>query len=107
MSVAAGNTLNLGTVTRGVGGWADFSTTGAGTVAALESNNVGGIMPGFTFGNTWAVANGDGVAISGLGSYTLTSAAGTDAGNYTDNNIDVDNSAGTLDGAITTNSLRF
>lgn len=107
ISVAAGNTLNLGTVTRGAGGWVDFSTTGAGIVAADTSNNVGGIMPGFSFGNTWAVANGANNAISGLSSYTLTSVATTLAGNYTGNNIDVNDNSGVLDGAITTNSLRF
>lgn len=107
ITVAAGNTLNLGTVTRGTGVFLDFSTTGAGTVAALASNNVGGIMPGFTVGDSWAVANGAGVAISGLGSYTLSSVAGTTGANYDGNNIDVDSSPGVLDAAITANSLRF
>ena len=107
ISVAAGNTLNLGTVVRGAGGWVDFSTTGAGIVAADTSSNVTGIMPGFSFGSNWAVANGAGVAISGLSSYTLTSVATTAASNYAGNNIDVNDSSGVLDGAITTNSLRF
>jgi len=107
ITVAAGNTLDLGTVTRGTGVFLDFSTTGAGTVAALASSNVGGIMPGFTVGDSWAVANGAGVAISGLGSYTLSSVAGTTGANYDGNNIDVDSSPGVLDAAITTNSLRF
>ncbi len=107
VSVVSGNTLNLGTVVRGAGGALDFSTTGAGTVAALTASNVNGIMPGFTFGNTWAVANGAGVAISGLVSYTLTSVAGTTGANYLNGNIDVDNSAGLIDAAIAGNSLRF
>lgn len=109
ISVAAGNTLNLGTITRGAGGWIDFSTTGAGIVAAPVAGNVDGIMPGLSFGNTWAVANGDGVAISGLGSdsYTLTSVAATGAANYANRFIEVNNSAGILDGAITPISLRF
>ena len=107
ISVVSGNTLNLGTVVRSAGGSFDFSNTGFGTVAALASNNVSGIMPGLTFGNTWAVANGAGVPISGLGSYTLTSVAGTTGANYLDGNIDVDNSAGVIDAAITGNSLRF
>mgnify|MGYP000381940108 CR=1 FL=1 len=37
----------------------------------------------------------------------LTSVAGTTAGNYTNFNIDVDNSAGLLGGVISPNSLRF
>jgi fibronectin-binding autotransporter adhesin len=107
ISVAAGNTLNLGTVVRGTGGAFNFDgTTGAGTVAALTASNTNGIMSGFTFGDTWAVANGAGVAISGLGAFTQSSAALDTAGNYTDNNIDVDSSQ-TPDAAITPNSLRF
>jgi autotransporter-associated beta strand protein len=105
--VASGNTLNLGTVVRGGGGSLDFSATGAGTVAALAASNINGIMSGFSFGDTWAVANGAGVAISGLGAYTLTSVAGTTGINYLDGNIDVDNNAGLIDAAITANSLRF
>ena len=109
ISVVSGNTLNLGTVTRKLGLSFDLSSTGAGTVAADTANNVGGIMPGFTYGNTWAVANGSGSAITGLadGSYTLTSVAGTTGSSYNGNNIDVDNSAGMLDAAITANSVRF
>ncbi len=107
ISVASGNTLNLGTVVRGGGGSLDFSATGAGTVAALAASNINGIMSGFSFGDTWAVANGAGVAISGLGAYTLTSVAGTTGINYLDGNIDVDNNAGLIDAAITANSLRF
>jgi autotransporter-associated beta strand protein len=106
ITVAAGNTLNLGNVVRGTGVTLDFATTGAGTVATTTAN-VGGILSGFTFGDTWAVGNGAGVAISGLASYTLSSVAGTTGSNYTGNNIDVDNSPGTLDAAITANSLRF
>lgn len=108
LSVVAGNTLNLGTVSRAAGATLDFGAVGAGTVAALAaSNDASGIMPGFTFGNSWAVANGAGVAISGFGSYTLTSVAGTTAANYAGLNIDVDNNAGALDAPIAANSLRF
>jgi autotransporter-associated beta strand protein len=106
VSVVSGNTLNLGTITR-TAGTIDFSSVGAGTVAALTESNVNGIIPGATFGSTWAVANGAGTAITGLASYALSSAAGTTAANYTDANIDVDNSAGTLAGVITPSSLRF
>lgn len=108
ISAALGNTLNLGNLVSATGGTLDFSTTGAGTVATTTAN-VGGILSGFTHGNSWAVANGAGVAISALadGSYTLSSVAGTTGSNYTGNNIDVDNSAGTLDAGITANSLRF
>ena len=107
ISVVSGNTLNLGTVARGTAGALDFSTTGAGTVAALTASNVNGIMPGLTFGNTWAVANGVGVAISGLGSYTLTSVAGATTASYSNANIDVDDNSGAPAAAITANSLRF
>ena len=109
ISVSSGNTLNLGTVSRAVGVNFDLSSTGAGKVAALAASNTGGIMSGVTFGDTWAVANGAGIAISGLdgSSYTLSSVAGTTGSNYTANNIDVDDSAGALDAGITTNSLRF
>ena len=106
VSVVSGNTLNLGTITR-TAGTIDFSSVGAGTVAALTESNVNGIIPGATFGSTWAVANGADTAITGLASYALSSAAGTTAANYTGANIDVDNSAGTLAGVITPSSLRF
>ncbi len=108
LSVASGNTLNLGNIVRATGVTMDFAAVGAGTVATTTTN-VGGILSGFTHGDTWAVGNGAGVAISGLagGSYTLSSVAGTTGSNYTGNNIDVDNSAGTLDAGITANSLRF
>jgi autotransporter-associated beta strand protein len=109
---AAGNTLNLGTVTRtgSFNRFHDFATTGLGTVtAATTSNDATGIMPGFNFGDSWAVANGTGVAISGLGgaSYTLASAAGTTAANYLNGNIDVDASPGAIGAPIAANSLRF
>jgi autotransporter-associated beta strand protein len=107
LSVVAGNTLDLGTIVRGVGGTLDFAAAGAGTVAALAANNVNGIMPGFSYGDTWAVANGAGLAISGLGSYTLTSVAGTTGANYLNGNVDVDNDAGLIDAAIAANSVRF
>ena len=105
--VVFGNTLNLGTVVRGTGGSLDFQAVGSGTVAALAASNVNGIMPGFSYGDTWAVANGAGTEITGLGTYTLTSVAGTTGTNYLGGNIDVDNSAGLIDTAITANSVRF
>lgn len=104
------NTLNLGTVSRGTNNsFYDFGTTGLSLVSALAaSNDATGIMGGFTVGDTWAVANGTGVAISGLanGSYTQSSAALNAAASYTGLNIDVDSSQ-TPDAAITANSLRF
>ncbi|MCX7417867.1 MAG: autotransporter-associated beta strand repeat-containing protein [Planctomycetia bacterium] len=108
VSAVSGDILNLGTITRTAGA-IDFSSVGAGTVAALAGSNVNGIIPSATFGSTWAVANGADTAITGLanGSYTLTSVAGTTAGNYSNANIDVNNSAGTLGGVITPSSLRF
>lgn len=110
ISVAAGNTLNLGTVSRATGVTMDFSKVGAGTVAAdVSSNDAAGIMAGFTVGDSWAVANGAGLAISGLvnGSYTLSSVAGTSGANYDGANIDIDDNAGALDAGIAANSLRF
>jgi fibronectin-binding autotransporter adhesin len=108
ISADSGNILNLGTVARATGVTFDFSSTGAGTVAAdTASNDASGIMSGFTFGDTWAVANGAGVAISGFSSYTLSSVAGTTGTSYDGFNMDVDNSPGTLDAGITANSLRF
>ena len=106
VSVVAGNVLNLGTITS-LGGAIDFSNTGAGIVAANTASNSNGIIPGATFGINWAVANGPGVAISALGSYTSTSTAGTTAASYTDKHIDVNNSAGLLAGVITPWSIRF
>ncbi len=103
--VTSGNTLNLGTVSRGAGVTLDLSATG--TLAALAASNTNGIMRGFTVGDSWAVANGINTAITGLSSYTQTSVAGTTAANYTGGNIDVDNSAGTLSAGIAANSLRF
>jgi fibronectin-binding autotransporter adhesin len=108
ISGAAGNTLNLGTVSRGTNSrFYDFGSTGLSIVAASTASNVNGIMPGFTVGDSWAVANGTGVAISALTTYTLTSVAGTTGASYLNGNVDVDNSAGILDAAITGNSLRF
>jgi len=105
LSVVAGNILNLGTVTRGAGGYTNFSSVGAGTVAADTASNSAGIMAGLTFGDTWAVAGGAGVAISGFNSYTQTSTAGNTAANYTGLNIDVNSSQSP--GTFTANSLRF
>jgi autotransporter-associated beta strand protein len=109
ITVVSGNTLNLGTVNRGAGGFINFSNIGAGTVSALTtSHDATGIMAGLTFGDTWAVANGTGIAISGLGngSYTQSSVVADTASSYTDLNIDVD-SFQAPDAAITANSLRF
>ena len=111
ITAVAGNTLTLGALTRAAGGGAvDIGNTG--TITTSTANGAGGILGGwatFNNGTTWAVANGAGSAITGLadGSYTLTSAAGTTAGNYTNQNINVDNSAGALSGVITPYSLRF
>jgi len=107
LSVVSGNILDLGTIVRGVRGTLDFAATGAGTVAALAANNVNGIIPGFSYGDTWAVANGAGTAITGLGTFTLTSVASTTGTNYLNANVDVDNDAGLIDTAITANSVRF
>jgi autotransporter-associated beta strand protein len=110
ISVVSGNTLNLGTVARGVGAALDFSSLGAGVVSAdTASHDFTGIMAGLNFGNSWAVANGAGVAVSGLAgaSYALTSVATTNETAYLDANVDVDDNSGSPAAAITANSLRF
>ena len=104
--------LTLGAITRAAGSTVDF-TLPTGTQSATNgittttANAYGNILGGWaTVGGTaWASKNGTNIV--GLGSYTLTSVAGTTAGNYTGNDMEVDNSAGLLDGVITTNSLRF
>jgi autotransporter-associated beta strand protein len=107
VSVVAGNILNLGTVSS-TNGTIDFSSTGAGIVAALTASNVGGVIPRATFGSTWAVANGANVAITGLAdsSYTNTSVALNDPANYANNNMSVDSSQAPS-AVITPYSLRF
>ncbi len=108
ISVSSGNTVSVGNITRTTGGTIDFN--GAGIVDTNDTTNSNGILGGWATvgGTTWAVAPASsGGAITGLSTYTTTSSAGTTAGNYTNDNIDVTNSAGTLSGAITPNSLRF
>jgi fibronectin-binding autotransporter adhesin len=104
--------LTLGDITRAVGSTVDF-TLPAGTQSAANgittttANAYGNILGAWaTVGGT-AWASNNGTNIVALSSYTLTSVAGTAAGNYTDKDMEVDNSAGLLDGVITTSSLRF
>ncbi len=106
ITAVAGNTITLGAITPNAGGTVNFGNTGTITTSTANS---AGILGGWaTFnGTTWAVANGAGSAITGLATYTTTTAAGTTASNYTNNHIDVTNSAGLLGGVITANSLRF
>ena len=103
----AGLTLTLGTLASS-GGTVDIGNTGIITTSTANNNGIIGSWATFNNGTTWAVANGAS-AITGLAdaTYTLTSVAGTTVANYLNANIDVDNSAGLLDGVITPYSLRF
>ena len=105
-NTVATDTLNLGALTRTTGATLDF-TTATGAIATSTGNSSGALLGGYaTFGgSTWATNNG--TKIVGLASYTTTTTAGTTAANYAAADIDVTNSAGTLGGAITPNSLRF
>ena len=104
--------LSLGAITRSVGGTVDF-TQPTGTIGATNgvttstANTAGTILGGWaTVGGTgWATNNSTNIVA--LGSYTTTASAGTTATNYTNNDMDVTNSAGSLSGTITPNSLRF
>jgi autotransporter-associated beta strand protein len=103
----ATQTLELGTLVRGVGGTIDFKSASLGAITT-SSANTNDILGGWATydGNTWAVANGAASAISGLATYTLSSVAGTTGASYTDGNIDVDSSV-VIDSGITASSLRF
>jgi fibronectin-binding autotransporter adhesin len=104
--------LNLGAITRTVGGDFDITANGVGggtaTVTTTNANAsfTGGqqtILGGYaTFGggSTWAVSAGDGTnpgAIGGLSAYSSTFTAGTD----------VDAAGALAPAAMTINSLRF
>ncbi|MGB8353237.1 MAG: autotransporter-associated beta strand repeat-containing protein [Chthoniobacteraceae bacterium] len=108
ITAVAGDTINLGSITRNIAGVVNFGSTG--TINTTTTTNVGGILGGYaTFGgNTWAVAPAvSGGAITGLASYTTTTANGNTASNYASSqNIDV-TSAPTLTGPVTVNTLRF
>jgi len=104
VAATAGNTLNLGAITRQSGGALAVAATGS--VITSSPNTTAGILGGITFGGTtWAVANGTS-PITGLASYTLTSAAQNTPANYLGANVDVDSSPN-LAGAIAAGSLRF
>ncbi|MCX5653038.1 MAG: autotransporter-associated beta strand repeat-containing protein, partial [Planctomycetota bacterium] len=107
---ASGSTavLAMNTINPSAGAMVNF---GAAGIATTDNSNVNGILGGWATvaGTDWAVNStnaADGLITAYTG-YTLTSVAGTTAANYTNNNIDVDNSAETLSGVITPNSLRF
>ncbi|MCE0499767.1 MAG: autotransporter-associated beta strand repeat-containing protein, partial [Methylacidiphilales bacterium] len=110
VTAAAGDTINLGTITTTNGSAVNFSSTG--TIDTSNTTNVNGIMGGnATYGGTtWAVAPGSvGGAITGLASssYYETSNGGATAGNYaTNTNVDV-NLTETIGAAVTLNSIRY
>ncbi len=106
----SGTVLTLNAITRNVGGTLDFAQPSLSITNGYTTstpNTAGTILGGWATvaGANWAT--NDGTKIVALGSYTLTSAAGTSAGSYAAADIDVDSSAGLLDGTITPNSLRF
>jgi autotransporter-associated beta strand protein len=75
--------INLGTITRAVGGTIDIGRNAAATTGANVNGILGGTNTAYATlnGNTWAVANGGTSAISGLASYnadTFTAAQHTD-----------------------------
>ena len=88
-TTVATNTLNLGDLTRDVGGTLNFGSTGS--IITSEANNTSGIIGGWaTFNNAnWAVANGAS-AITGAPTYYTTATGGTTGANYTNvKNMDV------------------
>lgn len=108
--------LTLGTITRNTGGTLNFTlpigTQDAANGATTTTLNTNGILGALTVGGTdWAanatnLAGGNVVGFSTVGAYTLSSAAGATAANYTNFNIDVDSSQAPA-ALITPNSLRF
>ena len=107
VSRASGTALiHLNTITVGAGSTLNL---GAASIATTDNTNTNGILgPWATVGNDWAVNSTDGAdgAITAYSTYTLSSVAGTSAGNYANNHISVDANQ-TLDGGITPHSLRF
>ena len=105
-STVAGNTLNLGDLTRDVGGTLNFGSVGS--IITSEANNGSGIIGGWaTFNNAnWAVANGTS-AITGAPTYYTTVTGGTTGSNYTNvRNMDVSASVA-MDATINPNTVRF
>ena len=107
-TTVAGDTLNLGAITRQAGSGVNFTLTGTVTTTTANTN---GILGGYATvgGTSWAVGAttaGTATAITALTNYTTTSAAGTTAANYAGGNIDVNSSVAPA-AAITSNTLRF
>ncbi len=109
--IANAGTLNLGPITRNVGGTIDFGS-GSGLTTTTTANT-NGILGGWATtggGASFATSAGDGSnpgAITPLTAYTETTVAGGASANYAGQNIDVNNSPSPLDGPATPNSLRF
>ena len=103
------DTINLGAITRNLGGTIDFGNTGTITTTSTNTN---GILGGYATysGTTWAVSASNGStpgSISGLGAYTTTASAGTNAASYNAQNIDVTSSTSVISASIAPSSLRF
>jgi fibronectin-binding autotransporter adhesin len=99
--------LRMNVITRNAGSTIDFAADG---IAQTDTTNTNGILGAWATvgGSNWAVNStnaGDG-PITGLTTYTLTSAALDDAANYAAKNMSVDSNQAPV-AAITTNSLRF
>jgi len=99
--------IQMNTIAPTSGASINFSAEG---IASTDNANINGILgPWATVGGTtWAV-NSTGLAdapITGLATYTLSSAAGDIATNYAGANISIDSNQ-ILDAAATPNSLRF
>ena len=113
--------LSLGAITRNAGGTVDFTlptgvqsaTNGVTTTTSTLNNGLlvataNGAAFATVGGSDWATLSGTNiVGLSTGAGYTTTTAAGTTAANYTNANMDVTNSAGTLSGTVTPNTFRF
>jgi autotransporter-associated beta strand protein len=108
--------MALGAITRSVpGGTLEIRPTTTSNISTTTVNT-NGILGGWAYfnqGASWAVGSTAGAAttITGLAypsaTTTTSTLAGTTAANYTNLNLDVDNSAGLIAGNITPNSIRF
>lgn len=103
-NLASSGTVTLGAITRFAGGALNFTGPGAVTTSTANAN---GILGGYATygGSTWAVANGAANAITGLSSFTASTAGTTAPG--TTSNVDFQASNGTAWNTQSINSLRF
>ena len=116
-SYTESSTVTLGAITHNTGGTVDFAQLNSPTnpydsITTTTANTAGSILGGWATANggtTWATSAGspgNPGAITGITSYTETSAALNVPANYTGNNMDVNSSQSPTAG-VTMNSLRF